>query len=224
MRKIVIVGAGETAELAYDYFSNDTNYEVAAFSVESPFIVKESLFGKPIVPVESLEDAFSPANYLAFVAISYTKLNRVRRKLFELVEAKGFEFASYVSSSAYIGRSVSIGRNAMIMENNVLQYHSSVGDDIILWSGNHIGHRSVIGGHTFLSSHVVVSGFCEIGENCFLGVNATIGDNVKIADDCVIGGGAVILSNTSPGQIFRGQASKAERLDSYSVFGLKRGE
>jgi len=223
-KSVVIVGAGETAELAFDYFSHDSDLDVAAFAAEERYLDKESLCGKPVVSLENIQDLFSPEDFLAFVAVSYNKLNRLRRRLFETVAAKGYDFASYISSKAFIGRNVSTGKNVMIMENNVLQYHSTIGDNVILWSGNHIGHRSVIKAHSFLSSHVVVSGFCEIGENCFLGVNCTIGDNVKVADDCVVGGGALVLSNTQPGQIFRGAASKAERLDSYTVFGIKRGE
>jgi uncharacterized UPF0146 family protein len=40
-QKIVIVGAGEFAEIAYEYFTHDSEFEVVAFSVEKSFI-KES--------------------------------------------------------------------------------------------------------------------------------------------------------------------------------------
>ena len=33
-----------------------------------------------------------------------------------------------------------------------------IGNDVVLWSGNHIGHDSTIGDHCFIASHVVVSG------------------------------------------------------------------
>ena len=36
----------------------------------------------------------------------------------------------------------------------------SIGNNTIIWSGNHIGHHSKIGNNCFISSHVVVSGFC----------------------------------------------------------------
>ena len=34
----------------------------------------------------------------------------------------------------------------------------TIGDDCVLWSGNHIGHHATIGDHCFITSHVVVSG------------------------------------------------------------------
>lgn len=222
LTELVLIGAGETAELAHDYFSKDSSYKIVAFSVEQSYIKESNFLGKPVLALEDIEKAFPPNRYAAFVAISYGNLNRDRMRLFQLVSRKGYELASYISPQAYITSKVIIGKNTMIMENNVLQYGVTIGDNVILWSGNHIGHRSVIKNHTFISSHIVVSGFCEIGERCFIGVNATIGDNVKIADDCLVGAGSLILTDTKKGEIYRGKASKAEMLDVYSVFGIER--
>ena len=50
----------------------------------------------------------------------------------------------------------------MILENNVIQTNVSIGNNVILWSGNHVGHRSTIEDHVHMSSHCVISGFCTI--------------------------------------------------------------
>ena len=53
--KLVIVGDGETAEIAYEYFMGDSNYEVVAFSAEKNFMKNISLtYGKTreIIPLE----------------------------------------------------------------------------------------------------------------------------------------------------------------------------
>ena len=70
MAKIVIIGDGETAELAYEYFTHDSSHEVVAFSVEREYAKKETLFGLPVVHFEDLERIYPPAEYSAFVAIS----------------------------------------------------------------------------------------------------------------------------------------------------------
>ena len=36
-KKLVIIGAGETGALAYEYFTHDSEYSVAAFSVSEKF-------------------------------------------------------------------------------------------------------------------------------------------------------------------------------------------
>ena len=34
-KKLILVGAGELAEIAYEYFTHDSEYEVVAFSVHT---------------------------------------------------------------------------------------------------------------------------------------------------------------------------------------------
>lgn len=218
--RIVIIGDGETAEMAYEYFTHDSPHEVVAFCVERAYAKKTTLFDLPVVAFEEIDEQYPPAHHKAFVAISYTQLNRVRARLFRETKRKGYECVSYVSSRAFVWRNVEIGENCMIMENNVLQYAVHVGNNVVLWSGNHIGHQSVIHDNVFISSHVVVSGYCEVGENCFLGVNSCIANNVKIARDCLVGMGAVVPKDTEERKVYVGNPARPIR-DSFAVFGIE---
>jgi sugar O-acyltransferase (sialic acid O-acetyltransferase NeuD family) len=219
--KLVIVGDGEFAEIACEYFTHDSPYEVVAFTVEQAYLKKNELFGRPVVAFEDVERNYPPSNYSAFVAVTYTRLNRVRARLFRGTKAKGYRSVSYVSSRAFVWRDVVIGENCFVFENNVVQYKARVGDDVVLWSGNHIGHRAVIGDHCFLSSHVVVSGYCEIGESCFIGVNSSIGDGVKVAKDCVIGAGAVIVGNTIEGGVYKEHRGGPSKVSSHVLMKVR---
>jgi len=207
-RKIVIVGDGETAELAYEYFTHDSPHQVVAFSVERAYAKKESLFGLPVVHFEEIERAYDPTEHAAFVAISYTQLNRVRARLFAETKRKGYTCLSYISSRAFVWRNVEIGENCLILEHNVLQYAVRVGNNVVLWSGNHVGHQTVIHDNVFVSSHVVISGYCEIGENCFLGVNSCLANNISIGKDCLIGMGSVVNKSTEERKVYVGAPAK----------------
>ncbi|MEE8113720.1 MAG: acetyltransferase [Nitrososphaerales archaeon] len=219
--KIVVVGDGETAEMAYEYFKYDSPYEVVAFSVEGPYLRKETLFGLPVVPFEELESWYHPGEYKIFVAVSYTQLNRPRARLYKEAKRKGYLAVSYISSKAFVWRNVEVGENCFILENNVVQYSARIGDNVTCWSGNHIGHRSTIKDNCFVSSHVVISGFCAVGENCFLGVNSCLGDHVKVARDCVIGAGSVVMRDTDEGKVYRGNPARASRIGSLQLFKVK---
>jgi len=201
---LVIVGDGEFAEIAYEYFTHDSPHDVVAFAAERAFRTRETLYGLPVVAFEEVERHFPPAEHAAFVAVTFTQLNRVRARLYAAAKAKGYAPTRYVSSRAFVWHNATVGENCFVFENNVVQHHARVGDDVILWSGNHVGHRAAIGDHCFLSSHVVVSGYCEIGESCFLGVNSTIADRVRVARDCVIGAGALIVRDTEEGKVYKG--------------------
>ena len=224
MGRIIIVGDGETAELAYEYFTHDSPHEVVAFSVEREYLKKKELFSLPVVPFEMAANLYDPSSHKAFVAISYTQLNKVRTRLYQATKLKGYELISYISSRAFVWRNVEIGENCLIMENNVLQYAVRVGNNVVLWSGNHVGHQTIIKDNVFISSHVVVSGYCEVGENCFLGVNSSIANNIKIAKDCVIGMGAVINKDTEERKVYVGNPAKPLPKDAYAAFGVKDPE
>ena len=223
MEKIVIVGDGETAELAYEYFTHDSPHEVVAFAVEREYKKKEELFGLPVVDFEEVEARYPPAEFKAFVAISYNQLNRVRARLFRETKRKGYRCLSYVSSRAFVWHNVELGENCFIFENNVVQYGVRVGDNVVLWSGNHVGHQTVIKDNVFISSHVVVSGYCEVGENCFLGVNASVANNVKIGKDCLIGMGAVVHKDTEERKVYVGHPAKPIK-DSFAAMKVREEE
>lgn len=220
-KKLIIVGDGEFAEIAYEYFSRDSEYKVEAFAIEKEYKKKNYLFNLPVVPFEELEKLYDPQKFHVFIAVTYTQLNRVRTRLYHESKKKGFKIASYISSNAFVWHNVKIGENCFIFENNVLQYNVEVGNNVILWSGNHVGHRAKIEDNCFITSHVVISGYCEIGESSFLGVNCTIADFLKIGKDCIIGAGSNVIKNSDDKKVYVGNPAKPTQKSSYATFGLK---
>jgi len=220
-RKVVIVGDSAFAEVAYECFTRDSEYEVVGFSVEQAFLKKSALFGLPVVPFETVQQIFSPDEHHIFVAVVYTQLNRLRARLCALAKAKGFSMASYVSSRAFVWSNVRMGEHCFIFEHNVVQPFVRMGNDVVLWSGNHVGHHSIIGDHCFLSSHVVVSGFVEIGAYCFLGVNSAVANDVKVAKDCWIGPGVTITRDTAEGELYRREPIEPAKVSTRRFFKVK---
>jgi sugar O-acyltransferase (sialic acid O-acetyltransferase NeuD family) len=194
MRKLVIYGAGLIGEVAAFFFRKDSDYEVAAFTNATPFITSDHFDGLPIVPFEAIQESHPPADYDLFIALGYAKTNQIRQARFLEAKAMGYTCATYISSRAtYFDNTV--GENCFILENNVIQPFVTIGNNVTLWSGNHIGHHSKIRDHCFISSHVVVSGGCDIGENCFLGVNSTIRDNVTLGRFVVMSPGSIVMKD-----------------------------
>ncbi len=221
--KLVIIGDGETAELACDYFTYDSNFEVVGFAAEAAYRKNRVLSGLPVVDFEGVEQVFSPNTHRAFVAVSYTNLNRLRRRLFKLTKQKGYKLTSYISSKSYVSPDVALGENCFILENTVVQRGAKIGDDVTLWSGSSVGHRSQVGSHCFLAMHVAVSGFCWVGAGSFLGVNSCTVGAIRVGEDCVVGAGAVLLGEAESGHVYVGNPAKAllnQKSDDY-ISGVK---
>lgn len=202
------------ARIAYRYFRSDSQYDVAAFTVHKGRAVADTFEGLPLLPFEDLDQDYAPDRVAMFVAVGFTKVNRARRAVYEECKRKGYELVSYVSSRALFVDQRVYGDNCFILEANVIQTGARIGNDVTLWSGNHVGHDALIGDHCFISSHVVISGHVAIEENCFVGVNATIRDRVRVARDCVIGAGALIMRDTQPGQVYAVRGTPAAPLKS----------
>ncbi|NDP22025.1 MAG: acetyltransferase [Paludibacter sp.] len=203
-KKLIIVGIGETANLAHEYFSYDSDYEVAAFAVHRELITEKTFKGLAVEAVEDLVVKFSSSDFDVFIAMASAQLNYQRTKIFNEIKSLGYTCASYISSKSFVWHNVKIGENCFILEDNTLQPFVIIGNNVTLWSGNHIGHQSIIHDNCFLTSHVVISGFCEIGNNTFIGVNASIADNIIIAPDNLIAMGAVINKSTNENSIYKG--------------------
>ena len=214
MKKVVIFGTGDFARVACVYLRMDSPYEVVAFTANENRITERRLLDLDIVPFESIEQTHPPDQYAMFVAIGFKRVNKARAEIYGQCKAKGYELITYINSKAVQWGDIAVGDNCFIFENNVLQPFVRIGNDVIVWSGNHIGHDSTIGDHCFIASHAVISGNVKIGSHCFIGVNATFRDGISIGSECVIGAGAVILKDTKPGEVYAADGTEASSVPS----------
>lgn len=213
-KQLVIFGTGDIAQLAHFYFSTDSEYAVAAFTVDADFMTDSSFCGHPVIAFEELGSHFPPDQCELFVALSYSKINAVRKNKYLAARDLGYKMASFVSSGATVLNDHCIGDNCFIFEDNTIQPFVTIGNNVTLWSGNHIGHHSTIKDHCFIASHVVVSGGVEIGEQCFIGVNATLRDHIRIGEKCVIGAGALLLDDAEPEGVYVCKATDRAKIPS----------
>ena len=207
MARLVIFGTGDVARLAHFYFRTDSPHDVAAFVVDAPFKNADTFEGLPLVSSDDAAKRFPPSDHAAFVALGYSRMNRARKEKYEQMRAAGYNLVSYVSSRCtYL--TTPPGDNCFILEDNTVQPFVTIGNDVTLWSGNHIGHDSVIEDHCFITSHVVVSGHVRVGAGSFLGVNATLRNDISIGSESLIVAGAVITKNTPPKSVFYPERAK----------------
>jgi sugar O-acyltransferase (sialic acid O-acetyltransferase NeuD family) len=221
-KKLVIVGDSAFAQIAHEYFEVDTDYVVVGFSVEQAYLKQRELAGLPVVPFEELESTFDPETHEIYVATVYTQLNRLRTRLATSAKEKGYRLASYISPRAFVWRNVEIGEHCFIFEDNTVQPFVKIGNNVVLWSGNHIGHHSIVRDNCFIASHVVISGFCDIGDNSFIGVNATLANNVTIGKDNWIAPNIVIMKNTDEGALYKTEQPDPAKITTTRFFKIKQ--
>jgi sugar O-acyltransferase (sialic acid O-acetyltransferase NeuD family) len=212
-RRLVIFGTEEYSEIAFEYFQKDSRYEVVGFTADKAYLTADSQFGLLVVPFEDVDKHFPPGDHDLFAAVVYAKLNRVREDVCARAKSKGYRLASYVSSRSFVWSNVKIGEHCFIFEDNTIQPFACIGNNVVLWSGNHVGHHSRIGDHVFVSSHVVISGHVEIGEHCFVGVNSTFANNTRLGKGSWVSHGAILSGDIPPHSLVKSVASEVTVLN-----------
>lgn len=212
-KHLLIFGNEDFADIAYEYFTKDSEYEVIGFTVGRDYIKTHKHLNLPIYSFEDIDISNFPPETHIFVAVTYRELNSLRAKFCEEAKIKGFKLASYISSKSFVWDNVKFGEHVFIFEDNTIQPFVEIGDNVVLWSGNHIGHHSKLASNLFVSSHVVISGWVNIGSNGFIGVNSTIANGVKIGNNFWISHATVISKDIPSGSIVKSNPSVIEVLN-----------
>ena len=208
MAKVVIFGVSQWADLARFYLTHDSPHEVVAFTVDREYLDSTEHDGLPVVAFEDVESKYPPGQFSMFIPISFKRMNHLRAEKYQSAKDRGYDLISYVSSRATTFPDFQCGDNCLIFEDNTIQPFTSIGNNVVLWSGNHIGHHSVIKDHVSFTSHVVLSGHCLVESFAFFGVNATIRDGIHIAEGSFIAMAAAVTKHTDPWGVYKGNPAK----------------
>ena len=208
MAGIVIFGTGDIARLAHFYFTRDSDHEVCAFTVDAEYCTAPAFLDLPLVDFAQVEQKYPPDKFLAFAALGYGRMNGSRAEVCNRLKQKGYRLTSYISTRCTFLTDYPVGENCFILEDNTIQPFVKIGNNVVLWSGNHIGHDVVIEDHCFITSHVVISGNTTVGANSFIGVTATIRNGIVIGERSLIVAGATILKSTEPDSVYAGERAK----------------
>jgi sugar O-acyltransferase (sialic acid O-acetyltransferase NeuD family) len=212
---LVIFGIGRGADVATRYFGNDSPHEVVAYTVDDAYADQTTFLGRPVVPFSRLEHEIPPADASVFVALGYQRLNALRSEKCAEARAKGYELASYVSSRILAPERPQVGDNCLILDGNVFDHDVRIGNNVVMWSANHVGDFAVIEDDAWISSQVAFSGSVTVGTAAFVGVNATLANNVRVGARCYIGANALVTRDTGDDEVYVVPATpRVEGIDS----------
>jgi len=208
MKKVIIFGCEQTSQLANYYLTQTTSdFEVVAFTVNKEFRKYDNYCDKPVVDFETIQDIYPPSEYCLFAPMTGKGLNKIREKIYNQGKDKGYTFISYISKYATV-LTEDIGENCFILEDNTIQPFVKIGNNCVLWSGNHVGHHSIIEDHVFIASCCVISGNCLIKSYSWLGVNCTLRNALTIGTGTLVAMSASVTKNTDEYTVYMGVPAK----------------
>jgi sugar O-acyltransferase (sialic acid O-acetyltransferase NeuD family) len=212
--RVVVFGDGPVGEVVHAYLGHDSPYEVVAFTVDGSHLRSSTKRGVPVVAFERVQDLFPPDDVGMIVALGWREMNQLRAARYEAARSLGYQLISYVSTAATVAPGVEIGDNCIVLDGTIVQPFATIGADVVLWSGSHIGHHSRIGDHCFVSPHALVASDVTMGSHCFVGASATIRDGIDVERETLIGAGALIMKDTRPREVYVGATATLLPLSS----------
>lgn len=196
MSKVVLFGTGRGADVAYRFLKRDSEHHVCGFALDRAHISRETFHDLPVVAFEEVESRFPPDEYKMLILLGYQKMNALRANKYLEAKRKGYSFISYVNSNFYRAEDLDIGENCFILDNQSISLDVKIGNNVVMWSSNHVGDLSVIHDHAWLASHVTIAAEVVVQPYSFIGIAATVSNKVTLAKYTFVGATALVVSNT----------------------------
>jgi sugar O-acyltransferase (sialic acid O-acetyltransferase NeuD family) len=203
----VLFGNGKYASAIYHYLSHDSDFKVVAFTVDEQYIDRPCKHKLPVVAFETVERFYPPDEFSMLVALGFKQKNQLRYQRYLQAKQKGFQFASYVASTASVWNA-EVGENCIILDQVVIQPFVTIGTNTIISSSAYIGHHTIIGNNCFISAHSSIAGSVTIDDFTLIGINCSVKDGVEIGKSCTIGSSAAVICNIDDGQTVVGVPAK----------------
>ena len=96
-KKLILFGEGLFTEIAHQYFTDDSEYDVVCFTKDNEYISSPTYLGLPMKNFSDIEKCYPPSEYDMHIAVSYTNMNCLRERIYNEAKKKGYKLVSYIS-------------------------------------------------------------------------------------------------------------------------------
>src|SRR3974377_1441639 len=138
-RKLIIYGNGLYARIILQYIAREGILELVAFTADSQFIKEDTFCGLPVVPFETVDRVYPPAEFAMLVVIGFSRM-RNREIMFQKAKRKGYGLENHISSKAMHYGDLKMGENNIIGDGVCLGPFVRIGDNNYISSNTYIGH------------------------------------------------------------------------------------
>ena len=198
MKNVIIFGANDLGRLLKYYMEEDGDArKVVAFTMNKEYIQSDEFCGVPVISFENIEETYSIDEYEILIAIGNSKMNDIRKSVYQQIKSKGYNVASFIHSSCSI-HSKDIGEGNILLENCLVYPFAKIGSGNLLWDHVLISHDCVVGDFNTFSSYADLCGYVTIGNNGYFGKHCIINEHSIIDDYTLVGANAYAKKKTNP--------------------------
>jgi sugar O-acyltransferase (sialic acid O-acetyltransferase NeuD family) len=223
-KKLIIFGDGPSAEVIASIVDEYKIFEIECFTIDKKYMKKNKLLSYKIIEYEKIKNIKNKKDFLFFVSIGYSNMNKDRQYICKKIKKDGFKLTNIIHPKSNISENVKIGENCFIMQDIHIHPFVKIGNNNFIWSGSIICHHVKIGNNCWFTSGSSVAGQTLIGNNCFFGINSTITNNIKIGNECFIGAQTLVSKNLKKKEVIIKPSDNVNKLDSKQFLNLINGK
>jgi sugar O-acyltransferase (sialic acid O-acetyltransferase NeuD family) len=192
--KVIIVGAGSTAQTVASILLCDRNFQVIGFTDKDNKTKGKKILGIEVIGGHDiLKDLFKKDIHGAVVAIGYD--NNIREKYFHQLKEIGYEMINVVHPSVLIDSSSVISEGVIIGPGCVVSPMVKIERNTILEPGVVVGANTEIADNVYVGIGCCVSGGSLIRRNAFLSAGCSISSFVTIGKNVRVECGSSVITN-----------------------------
>jgi sugar O-acyltransferase (sialic acid O-acetyltransferase NeuD family) len=205
-KKVIVLGAGGHARVVIDALRTAKRPPALCLDPE------RALWGKAIEGVEIAggDDRLAklpPGRFALANGVGAPLDTRPRRRIYEAMAGRGYEFPAVVAASATVAASASLADGAQVLARAVVNPGAVVGVNAIVNTGAIVEHDCLVGDHAHVCPGVILCGGVRVGAGAFIGAGAVVLPGVRIGVGAVVGAGVVVRKSVPDG----GRALPARR-------------
>ena len=205
MKTLIGIGAGGHAKVILEILRNDSRYSLVGLLDSDHNLWGKEVCGVPVLGGDDmLGRIFSEGTRHAFLGLGTTGKATLRRRLYEIVSAIGFEFVPAIHPQAIISPSAKTGRGIAVMAGAVINTEARIGDNVIINTGAVVEHDCVIGDHVHVATGALLAGGVNVGAGSLVGIGASVRQGIHIGSDAIVGAGASVVTDVPDNAVVGG--------------------
>lgn len=202
MSKVVIFGTSNFSTCLCQTLKVEGIHDVISYTVTNDFLCDKELDGIPIVAFESLDDIFDMSECEIALAIGYSEMNGLRKRIYFKCKQRGYKIFTYLSPHTLIYNQ-NIGEGSLIYPGVYIGPYVRIGKCVVLQMNACITHHIFIGDFSFIAAGSTLGGDVNVGNNCFIGLNSTIRNGISIGSQVLVGAHCFVNKSLNDGVVVK---------------------
>jgi sugar O-acyltransferase (sialic acid O-acetyltransferase NeuD family) len=208
-QRILIVGAGGFGREALQWALHawpDEAHKIAGFLSDDPKALAGQHSRMPIIG--SAADYEPTPGDVLVLAIG---IAGIRRRVAEMLVARGAEFLSLVHPTAIVADSAEVGGGTILCPYTIVSDNCRLGRFVLMNYHSSVGHDASVADFCVFSPYATLGGGATLGEDVFLGLHASVGPRVSVGDRCKVSAGSAALATAPADTVIWGSPGRHGR-------------